>query len=73
MTLHFSHDQGMGYGSQGETEGSFQDNSIKPCLSQLTCEMHPSFYASGSVFFCFKRKKERKINKKCMGSMDALP
>jgi hypothetical protein len=27
MTLHFSHDQGMGYGSQGETEGSFQDNS----------------------------------------------
>jgi hypothetical protein len=27
MTLHFSHDQGMGYGSQGETKGYFQDNS----------------------------------------------
>jgi hypothetical protein len=27
MTLYFSHDQGMEYGSQGETEGSFQDNS----------------------------------------------
>jgi hypothetical protein len=28
MILHFYHDQGMGYGSQGEIEGSFQDNSV---------------------------------------------
>jgi hypothetical protein len=31
MTLHFSHNQEMEYGSQGETEGYFQDNSsIEP-------------------------------------------